>query len=572
MYSKSNIPMDRETEELRKLILGELLNDIEHLRDTVNEPEKFAEAIAGVLSKAILITHRKNKDASENLIDTLIPVIENTIAKSAQQNHQPLSNGLAPVMGPAIRKAVNSAFKQFNDNANTLAENTFSPKAVKWRMQALFSNRSFGDIMMRNTLEFKVKQVFLIHAQTGLLLHQETDGSVEAENADMISSMLTAIQDFVSDSFDSEKDQPLETVEVGELTLLMERGAQVVVAAVTYGTTPANYREVLNKTMLRIQRQFAFELNAFEGDTSPYAEADVFLKPCMISKSKDEGRKRRPVFRFVLLGLLLLLGGYYLYGFVEKQFRWNEFVDDIESRKVVMVVDEGWSRGEYTIKGIVLTDTMQVDQIMREHKIEPNSVNANWVSINSAVNNHYNYQPSDLDLNEGDYYVLNDTLFVNQYVMDTLQESDRAPLMKKYDVKAIVADIAKDDLILPIVSQIEDKVIYFNQGSSMLSIKAKQKLEEVGQLFSGLQSLNDTRQIRLKIHGFADTSGKSDKINIAISEKRAKAVYLYLAENGVPENMMVYVGEGVRVVDNPSTTPLSEFRIVKLMIETRSND
>lgn len=569
MYSKSNIPMDRETEELRKLILGELLNDIEHLRDTVNEPEKLAEAIAGVLSKAILITHRKNKDASENLIDTLIPLIENTIAKSAQQNHQPLSNGLAPVMGPAIRKAVNSAFKQFNDSANTLAENTFSPKAVKWRMQALFSNRSFGDIVMRNTLEFKVKQVFLIHAQTGLLLHQETDGSVEAENADMISSMLTAIQDFVSDSFDSEKDQPLETVEVGELTLLMERGAQVVVAAVTYGTTPANYREVLNKTMLRIQRQFAFELNAFEGDTSPYAEAEVFLKPCMISKSKDDGRKRRPVFRFVLLGLLLLLGGYYLYGFVEKQFRWNEFVDDIESRKVVMVVDEGWSRGEYTIKGIVLTDTLQVDQIMREHKIDPNSVNANWVSINNAVNNHIEEQPRDIVLNETAYYILNDTLFLEQHVMDTLQESDHIPLMNKYNVTAIVADV---DLFLRIANQVEDKVIYFNKGSSMLSVKAQQKLEQISKLFPILQRLDEKRLIRLTLHGYADTSGKSENINIAISEKRAKSVYLYLAENGVPENMMVYVGEGVRVVDNPSTTPSSEYRIVKLMFETKTND
>ena len=73
-----------------------------------------------------------------------------------------------------------------------------------------------------------MEQVFLIHKETGLLLCQVSAPNAAMQDADMVSGMLTAIQDFVGDSFTTQKGEELETLQVGELSVWIEQGPQAI--------------------------------------------------------------------------------------------------------------------------------------------------------------------------------------------------------------------------------------------------------------------------------------------------------------------------------------------------------
>ena len=60
----------------------------------------------------------------------------------------------------------------------------------------------------------------------------------EVQDADMVSGMLTAIRDFVGDSFKVSEDEGLEALKVGELSVWIEQGPQAVLAAVMRGSAP----------------------------------------------------------------------------------------------------------------------------------------------------------------------------------------------------------------------------------------------------------------------------------------------------------------------------------------------
>ena len=55
--------------------------------------------------------------------------------------------------------------------------------------------------MLKHTLVYRVEHVFLIHRHTGLLIANAASQDATSQDPQLVSSMLSAIQDFVRDSF-----------------------------------------------------------------------------------------------------------------------------------------------------------------------------------------------------------------------------------------------------------------------------------------------------------------------------------------------------------------------------------
>ena len=120
--------------------------------------------------------------------------------------------------------------------------------------------------MLRHALVYRVEQVFLIHAETGLLLAHAASPDLKVTDADLISGMLTAIQDFVGDSFaPTEAGGALRTFSVGEVTVMVERGPQAALAAVVRGQAPETLLPRLQDTLETVHLQFP-GLAEYNGD------------------------------------------------------------------------------------------------------------------------------------------------------------------------------------------------------------------------------------------------------------------------------------------------------------------
>jgi OOP family OmpA-OmpF porin len=205
----------------------------------------YPEDVSQVLAEAIHL--RSNHD--KQLTNALLPSVEEALRASVQRNPRVLVDSLYPMMGPANRKAITTALRSMLDSLNHSLGISLSWRGLKWRLEALRTGKQFAEVVLLHTLSYRVEQVFLIHKETGLLLQHVVAESVPGQDGEMISGMLTAIQDFMQDSFGGSEGGSLDTVEYGDRTLWIEQGPQAILAGVVRGNAPRELKTVFQEAL-----------------------------------------------------------------------------------------------------------------------------------------------------------------------------------------------------------------------------------------------------------------------------------------------------------------------------------
>jgi hypothetical protein len=341
--------------ELKKILLKEERERIDKLEDNWTFPDGFSEQVANVLPLAVDKAEKKNEDLTE----TLFPVVEKSIYRSVKTNIQPMADALFPVMGPAIRKAIQDAMRKTVESLNQTLESSFTVKGIKWRIQAKASGKSYAEIVLRNTLKFRVEQVFLIHRNSGLLIAHESFSAAHEDNTDLISSMLTAIQDFVNDSFNRGEGQALESIQVGSGSVWLEQSPNVILAAVVEGDPPQSLRDVMKETLEEVHHRFGRMLNDFDGDTTPYKPAHRIIAQCLISEAREDTKKKglSPALLVAIL-LLLAIGGFSTFRGIQ-QHRWNHIIKGTKAQPGLVVLND--ERHGRILQAVVLKDRKAIN-------------------------------------------------------------------------------------------------------------------------------------------------------------------------------------------------------------------
>ncbi len=359
--------------ELRKALTGLDNQDLQRLSRLVQDPELFSEEISLLLPLAI----RRLYERGDIDLGTFRQLIEEVLTQSVRENPRTMANILFPIMMPAIRKAVSEDIKRMMESLNTTLENGFSPNRIGWRLQALFSGKKYAEIVLSHAYVFKVNQVFLIHRSTGLLLHQVFDGELkEFSDADMVSSMLSAIKDFVQDSFKRDKEEQLDTIAVGDFNIWIEQGPHAIIAAIVEGNAPRDLRITLKEAIEAIHVNFNYELERFEGDTEVFATKDRFLQACL-QKEKKETKKKPPYAMIVILAILLGVIGYWTYIRIETGMRFRKLVEKLEATKGVVITTTDKRDGVFQIHGLSDPITGDLSGLMSEFGFEPSDVHLN---------------------------------------------------------------------------------------------------------------------------------------------------------------------------------------------------
>ena len=330
---------DPDLAALRHLIVGPERQQLVQIQSRLDNPSERADAIAEVLPQ-VLLEHADDPRFAR----ALTPPLEKAITTSVQRNPQPLSDALFPVMGPAIRKAVAAALAGMVESLNRTLDHAFSFRSIQWRLEALRSRKSFGEIVLLKTLLFRVEQVFFIDKKTGLLLQHVWADAVETRDADMVAGMLTAIKDFAQDSFRVSAGDSLESVKVGDLNVWIEPGPRAVVAAVIRGTAPSDFRRTLQEAVETLHLQFGDELEKFSGDTAVFGDAKGSLEGCLRSEFRAEEKKPRTRAAWIAGGLALGLLAVGVFFYVRDGNRWRSYVAALRAEPglVVLDADRGW--------------------------------------------------------------------------------------------------------------------------------------------------------------------------------------------------------------------------------------
>lgn len=533
---KNNHPARQDSlSELRRLLVGPEQREINELRERLNQQESLLpEDVSRVLPEAVTLRTRRDKKVTE----ALMPTVEEAIGISVKKNPQTLIDALFPVMGPAIRKAIAEALSGMTQAMNKSLEHSLTPQGLKWRLEARRTGKSFAEVVMLHTLLYRVEQVFLIHKETGLMLQHVVAGSSGVQDADMVSAMMTAIQDFVHDSFNVEEGGSLDTLQVGELAVWIERGPRAVLAAVIRGNAPQELRETFQQTLEQIHSEFARELETFEGDAAPFEPSRKYLEACLHAQyeqgQKDKAKKRVTPIRVIgaiFLITVLVLGFFY----VRSRWRWGNYLARLKSEQGIVITDAERHWGGYSIAG--LRDPMAADPqvLLGESKLDPADVESHWEPYHSLTPQFVlNRAQALLNPPPGvTFRVEHNTLYAagaasHQWITETRRLVRVIPGLDRFDESNLVDTNLQE--ALTVKSRIENRVIRFVLDTTGL---APGQGDELQALSADIKKLYDLapaagKKMGVEVVGHTDQLG-TEATNQLLSRDRAEVVRLRLA-------------------------------------------
>lgn len=272
------------------------------LEQLEQRPVASADTIGDILPEAIV---HASTTRAQVLSIALEPTMTTALRTVARKDADFLGEALAPTIGAAVRKAVSNAIRVMLQKFNEALERSLSIRSLQWRIEARRTGRPFAEVVLLHTLVYRVEQVFLIHPTSGIVLLHFADESCAVEDPDQVASMLEAIDSFVREAF---RPQPpgvhLNYVEVGDMTVWIDRDSSLAVAAVVRGVAPRELSNWLNEARERVRLAYQAELEQFGADVSPFAPARSLLEPLLRS-----GRRPAPRRAHVWLVLIVAIIG-----------------------------------------------------------------------------------------------------------------------------------------------------------------------------------------------------------------------------------------------------------------------
>lgn len=535
-----------ELKKLRTLIVGPEQSRIDDLDNRLKDSDRLARQVSGILPEAILIRSSKDKKIAR----VLQPTIEASIRSSVQKNPKVLADAIFPLMGPGIRKAIASTIMGMIQSFNQILNHSFSIQGLKWRLEALRTRRPYGEVVLIHTLLYQVEQVFLIHRETGVVLQHVVAGSVEIQDPDLVSGMLTAIQDFMQDSFGVTQDQTLDTLRIGnDRTVWIEQGPHAIVAAVIRGTPPLKLRPRISEALADIHMAYSTYFDAFDGDTAVFEITRPRLESCLVGQVKTEKKKLSPLLVAISAAALVMLI-WWGYAAIKEKRQWAGYLEAVRSRPGVMLTQWEKKAGSYHLAG--LKDPLAQDPVktIEDGVFDTKRVSADWQPFYSLQPQFVlkramiSLQPPEtvtLDLKNGVLTASGNAghMWIHKFRtighgIPGIREINGARLVNN-DIMALYA----------IEAGLEERKVYFPPRSYAVATGQEAKMGHMAKDALDLEQKARLtgKTIRILLVGHADTSGSEGK-NKTLSLARAGTIKSFFMKNGVAGHLIGVKGVG----------------------------
>jgi len=223
------------------------------------------------------------------LIATIAPVLGDAIRRKIRDAREEMVEALYPIIGQTVVRAVSEAIRDLARAVDAQMRSSFSPRAAWRRMQARLKGVSPAEIALREALPFEVTEIFLVHRETGLLLwhlcrdpQASPDSGADSDpNSGLISGMLTAIRDFAQDAFGRGEEGQLDEIQYGERRILIEASQHAYLAVVVDGVEPPGFRAEMRQRIVEVEHTYEKVLRKYEGDPAPLAPVEGALRSLM---------------------------------------------------------------------------------------------------------------------------------------------------------------------------------------------------------------------------------------------------------------------------------------------------
>jgi outer membrane protein OmpA-like peptidoglycan-associated protein len=540
---------DPKLEALRSLILEQDRAAIAKLQQKFEDPRQFAEAVSSVLADAFTLAGARD----EHLAKALAPILELATQASIRKNPGTLIGILYPLMGSVVRKSIAESLDGTLQRMNQAFKHSFSLQGLRWRLEALRSGSSFADVVLKHTVQFRVEHVFLIHRKTGLLIEHVAAPEATAQDPQLVSGMLSAIQDFVRDSFEGSNKNGgggIDTLRLGDLLLWCEEGPFAFLAAVIRGNPPESLHAALRETLTNIHDQFRSPLEEFEGDSATLGDLVTPLQHDLQQQERPRETRLSPWLWILPLVLLVLAGGWVIRRTIVR-LRVDAYVERLRQEPGIVVANAELRNGKWQISG--LRDPLAADPaaLLSQSRLDSKRVAFHWESY-QALNPAMVLRRLAASLNPPPSVSLSlkgDTVQATGSVPQYWVERARTLVAAlpagspKVDLSAL-RDV-QDPEFIRLRDAIQGHIIAFDSNADRPARGEDATLDAVADEFHQLMRV--TKRLgfsaRMMISGHADAVG-NETANLSLSAARAEVVRSMLKARGIAPELLIVRSAG----------------------------
>jgi outer membrane protein OmpA-like peptidoglycan-associated protein len=528
-----DLPDDNHAlEELRQLIVAPEQEGIAEIRERMDNVDRRTEDVSSVVAEAI--QKRRDQGDDRALTEALAPTIQETLRESVRRDPHVLADALFPVMGPAIRKSIGEALRAMVESFNEALEHSLSIQGLRWRIESIRTGKPFAEIVLMHSLVYRVEQVFLIHRETGLVLQHLVAPSVATQDPAMVAGMLSAIQQFVRDSFQAQRGETLGSLDVGELHVWVEEGPDAVIAAVIRGHAPADFRLALKEALEDIQEGYAPQLDRFKGDAGPFRSAGDRLGHLIEARYREKpGEKKSPRAAIaagaVIAALLVAWLGFALY----QRREWSRFVETLRQQPGIAVTSTEKVGGRFQIRGFRDPLAADPDQLLSQAGLSAQDADfelAPVYSLDDAMLQKHAVAmlapPASVTLSVKNATIRADGSASSSWIANFAERARWVPGVAAVDASQLKnADAAA----------LEGTILTFPVGSPQLDAGQENLLAAAEREIRAILGNGNAAaySATIEITGHTDNTGV-DNANLALSNQRAARVQAIFARSSLP--------------------------------------
>lgn len=574
---------DKSLDRLKQILLADdqeklqsVAAELEDIRRRIADKESLIESLDPVLADLL---ERKIADSKDQMAEALAPVMGEAIRHQIRDAKEDVVDALYPVIGSTIRKSVAEAMKNLVESVNQKIDQTIRRGLVLKRIKSKITGVSEGELLVKDLLPFHIEQIFLIQKASGLLISHASAGNKNHEiDEDLISGMLTAIRDFVSDAFTSE-EQELREIQYEDSKILLEIGRTSYLALVISGQEPEEFRDRLHGLSRKIHNRFYKTLRQFDGDPESSRPIEKSLNEFLqiFNTEKSESPPKSHHFMRYVFFILLALGLIFIFraglSYVNDKKISQAIAFKVEQNPLLKNQDIEFQvkNGHVHLTGHLssLALKAKIDSIMRTIPAAKSIQNELHVDYSSQIKREIARRISERG-GAGSIqpkFIVDNQDVIIEGVVPTLQAKREVGLMISdiKGVRIVTNNLQVSPNKLNILNEyLRERTIYFDTGSQSLSEQSQKKLDEI------IQAVNREKDIGILVQGHSDNSGNA-QMNDKISRERAVVVTKYLISHGIPKDIIRVesYGNSDPITSNDTLEGKSKNRRVELRIIRR---
>jgi hypothetical protein len=536
---------DPDLERIKQILVGDIRVALDAVEKNF-ETEAFSDRVAEVVAEALA----KRAEIDDGVADVLAPTIDQAITGSIDQDPKKLAESLYPIMGPAIRKSISETLQQMLENFNQLLEESLSPKSLRWRFDAWRTGKSYSELVMLNTMEYHIEQVFLIHRETSLLIQHQLSDLADAKDPDMVSSMFSAIQDFIEDSFSTDDTNELSSLRLGDLTVLIQRGPSAVLAAVIRGRVPENLRSQMIELLENLHLRKRSQLVEYSGDPDDFLDVEPDVRLLLQAERKEEVEKERKIPWLALFSIAVLLSFAGYWQWIGSNISDNQamILDRLKSEPGLVLLGADQSRDQLAVKLLADPDAknpqdfISVPPVEDKFGFEFSVESMPFLSLDSEI--LIRRAERILAPEAGtELEVMAQPIVLSgkgsiQWFKDTTARWTSITGVTALDTSQFVAIDYELEEVNTLVSEVESFSFEFDKADASIDVETEKFQALLFNLTRLLEAAGKyDMSVQIDVVGFTDPTG-SDRVNRVLGQNRADTVAARLAERDIPASIL----------------------------------